>query len=165
MSYNAVATKFHNEKEISSDHIGTTNKSEVIERLFGLPARSHADNDKVHDAIQTAKFKQNWLKFQAWSLRQIQLHADNLLAEFEDLDDNQAKMISELKAHADTFTVGDIKKYNERLTNFRQCPLAESEIGLGNSGLNAREVALILNFVGNLVRDPKNVEVSFGRLI
>lgn len=162
MSYNAVATKFHNGKEISSDHIGTTNQSEVIERLFGLPVCSYANNDQVHDAIQKNMFKQNWLKFQAWSLRQIQLHADDLLAEFEDLDDNQAKMISELKAHADTFTVGDVKTYTERLTDFLQCPLAESEIVLCNSGLDGNEVALMLDFVGDLVRDPKNIEVSFG---
>lgn len=162
MSYNAYITKFRNGEEISSDHIGTTNQSEVIERLFGLPVCSYADNDQVHDAIQKNMFKQNWLKFQAWSLRQIQLHADDLLAEFEDLDDNQANMISELKAHADTFTVGDIKNYNERLTDFLQCPLAESEIVLCNSGLDGNEVALMLDFVGDLVRDPKNVEVSFG---
>lgn len=162
MSYNAFTTKFYNEKEISSNQIGTTNQSEVIERLFGLPVRSYANNEQVHDAIQTDKFKQNWLKFQAWSLRQIQLHADDLLAEFEELDDNQTKMISELKNHADTFTVGDVKKYNERLTDFLQCPLAESEIVLGNSGLDGNKVALILDFVGDLVRDPKNVEVSFG---
>lgn len=162
MPYNAFATTFYNGKEVSSDHIGTTNQSEVIERLFGLPSRSYADNDQVHDAIQTDMFKQNWLKFQAWSLRQIQLHADKLLAEFEDLDDDQAKMISELKNHADKFTVGDIKKYNERLTDYLQCPLAESEIVLGNSGLDGNEVALILDFVGDFVRDPKNIEVSFG---
>jgi acetyl-CoA carboxylase beta subunit len=162
MSYNVFITEFRNGKEISNNHIGTTKQSEVIERLFGLPARSYADNDKTHDAIQTDKFKQNWLKLQAWSLRQIQLHADELLTEFEDLDNNQAKMISELKAHADQFTVGDVKKYNERLTDFLQCPLANSEIVLGNSELDASEVALILDFVGDLVRDPKNVEVSFG---
>ena len=162
MSYNAVATKFYNGKKISSNYVGTTNQSEVIERLLGLPARSYADNDQIHDAIQTDMFKQTWPKFQVWSLRQIKLHADDLLAEFEDLDDNQANMISKLKAHADTFTVGDVKKYNERLTDFLQCPLAESEIVLGNSGLDGSEVALILDFVGDLVRDPENVEVSFG---
>lgn len=136
--------------------------SEVTERLFGLPVCSYADNDQIHDAIQTDLFKQNWLKFQVWGLRQIQLHADDLIAEFENLDNNQAKMISELKVHDDTFTVGDVKKYNERLTDFLQCPLAESEIVLGNSGLDGCDVALILDFVGDLVRDPKNTEVSFG---
>jgi acetyl-CoA carboxylase beta subunit len=81
--------------------------------------------------------KQNWIKLQAWSLRQIQLHADELLADYEDPDNNQAKMISELKTHADEFTVGDVKKYNERLTDFLQCPLANSEIVLGNNKLDA----------------------------
>ena len=71
-------------------------------------------------------------------------------------------MISELKAHGDTFTVGDVKKYNERLTHFSQCPLAESEIVLGIRDLKGNDVALTLDFVGDLVRDPKNIEVSFG---
>ena len=52
MSYNAVATKFYNGKEIASDCIGNTDQSEVIERLFGLPVHSYADNERVHDAIQ-----------------------------------------------------------------------------------------------------------------
>ena len=93
------------------------------------------------------------------------MHADELLAEFEDFEDlvdNQNKMINELKAHADTFTVDDVKNYNERLTDFLQCPLAQSKIVLGNSCLDGNEVALILDFVGALIRNPNHVEISFG---
>ena len=162
MSYNVSITKSYAGEELSTNYIGTTNLSEAIERLLGLPARSYADNDTTHNAIQTDKFKQNWLKFRAWSLRQIQLHADDLLAEFDDLDDNQIKMINELKAHTDTFTVGDVKEYNDSLTDLLQCPLTGSGIVLGNSGLDGAEVALMLDFVGDFVRDPNHVEISFG---